>query len=462
METQSSLMQLFMRLGLNSSGPDGASGGLMSLDGEGFNSVYDEIIQGLPGNQALSDDGALSALSALPEGMAAEAELSQFAESAAPEISPAQLQTLPMGGQVLPLDDLDPALAIKPESLRSEGLDKERQDKLAPLLQAMRAGQSGAEDNNVLATDDSGMIADDSAIEYRQQMVSSIFQSAGQLNNQLIQSPQLNHAQASSQISAQINSQGRPDLRSQLNANINGGNTQAMDAEQVGDNPDADRFLGADGLQTSVSNNAAPKPMQDLAAQLNPQQGQNTQAAAPAAQLTSAEAQLANQEAEGLLEDDMQQFNELEQQRELKADVEKSLQLNKGQQAWGDAISERITMAAAKDVQKATIHLDPPELGALELKLEVNEDRQTQVQVQVQNPQVKEALESSAVRLREMLEKEGLQLANLDVSDQSQQQGQSQDQSEQNGDGFLTESEVDEIEQGTVVKTSDSLLDTYV
>jgi flagellar hook-length control protein FliK len=120
-------------------------------------------------------------------------------------------------------------------------------------------------------------------------------------------------------------------------------------------------------------------------------------------------------------------------------------------------------MAAEKDIQQATIHLDPPELGAMELKLEVNEERQTQVQVQVQNPQVKEALESSATRLREMLEKEGLQLANLDVSDQSQQQQQGDsDSSSQGGDGFMTNGDEDEVEVTPTIRVSDSLLDTYV
>jgi flagellar hook-length control protein FliK len=94
---------------------------------------------------------------------------------------------------------------------------------------------------------------------------------------------------------------------------------------------------------------------------------------------------------------------------------EQTLKLTKSQQAWGDALSERISMNAAKNIKQVTIHLDPPELGTLELKLQVKEDQQTQVMVQVQNPQVKEALESSAQRLRDMLAAQGMELAELDV-----------------------------------------------
>lgn len=94
---------------------------------------------------------------------------------------------------------------------------------------------------------------------------------------------------------------------------------------------------------------------------------------------------------------------------------DQTLKLNKGQQAWGDTLMERITMNVAKDIKQVTIHLDPPELGSLELKMQVKEDQQTQVHVHVQNPQVKEALESSAQRLRDMLANQGLELAEFDV-----------------------------------------------
>jgi hypothetical protein len=146
---------------------------------------------------------------------------------------------------------------------------------------------------------------------------------------------------------------------------------------------------------------------------------------------------------------------------------DQTLKLSKGQQAWGDAITERITMNAAKDIKQVTIHLDPPELGSLELKLQIKDDQQTHVQVQVQNPQVKEALESSAQRLREMLASQGLELSEFDVQtdsgrgEQSPYDSDDQDQGlSQNSDtsSHLTEEMSIEIPE----YKNNNLLDTFV
>ena len=146
---------------------------------------------------------------------------------------------------------------------------------------------------------------------------------------------------------------------------------------------------------------------------------------------------------------------------------DQTLKLTKGQQAWGDALSERISMNAAKNIKQVTIHLDPPELGSLELKMIIKDDQQTQVQVQVSNPQVKEALESSAHRLREMLASEGLELAEFDVHTGAEQQagGQQQDaeqglaQDQQNSD---TSSLAAEETLNINIPKNNNLLDTFV
>ncbi|MFT4765328.1 MAG: flagellar hook-length control protein FliK, partial [Oleispira sp.] len=146
---------------------------------------------------------------------------------------------------------------------------------------------------------------------------------------------------------------------------------------------------------------------------------------------------------------------------------DQTLKLSKGQQAWGDAITERITMNAAKDIKQVTIHLDPPELGSLELKLQIKDDQQTHVQVQVQNPQVKEALESSAHRLREMLANQGLELSEFDVQADSgrgeqsafgaNEQGQGQSQ-----DSDASDNSAEEISVEIPKAKNNNLLDTFV
>jgi flagellar hook-length control protein FliK len=146
---------------------------------------------------------------------------------------------------------------------------------------------------------------------------------------------------------------------------------------------------------------------------------------------------------------------------------DQTLKLSKGQQAWGDAITARITMNAAQDVKQVTIHLDPPELGTLELKLHVKDDQQTLVQVNVQHPQVKEALESSAHRLREMLADHGLELSEFDVQTDSDRREQLADDSDKNDQGQSQNSDTspqsDEEMSIEIPKAkNNNLLDTFV
>lgn len=447
METQSNLMQLFMSLGTQGGAANASGEGLLGLGKQQFNSVYDEVLQGLQG------DGITETLTQLPI-TATGFELNHDIELSGLLVSEAEMegqsiqQVLPLSGQSLPLaDPVDSGPANELNQFQSKSAA------IFPLAQAIAATSSTSEDGNRQLPKNPGVdqvIEQDSqAVDYRQQVISNI-----------LQATPLAGAGATDKLPAgSAEWKGaRAELRSGM-AQAGKQSTEVIDDTLQGDldTSTEDRFLGAEGVVKSMPTPQGGKVSSEagLSIPASPQP--------VTAQLTSAEAQVNSIESEPLLEDDLQLSAELDQQRELKADVEKSLQLNKGQLAWGDAISERITMAAAKDIQQATIHLDPPELGAMELKLEVNEDRQTQVQVQVQNPQVKEALESSATRLREMLEKEGLQLANLDVSDQSQQQQQGDsDSSSQGGDGFMTNSDEDEVEVTPTIRVSDSLLDTYV
>ena len=146
---------------------------------------------------------------------------------------------------------------------------------------------------------------------------------------------------------------------------------------------------------------------------------------------------------------------------------DQTLKLTKGQQAWGDALTERITMNAAKDIKQVTIHLDPPELGSLELKLHIKDDQQTQVHVQVQNHQVKEALESSAHRLRDMLAGQGLELSEFDVQADSGRGDQSYDSEQRQGEGQAQDSDAsqnagNEISVEIAKPKNNNILDTFV
>jgi flagellar hook-length control protein FliK len=89
-----------------------------------------------------------------------------------------------------------------------------------------------------------------------------------------------------------------------------------------------------------------------------------------------------------------------------------------GQPGATEALSERIMMMRAKNMQIAEIKLNPQELGALEVRIKVVNDV-ANVQFHSPNPSVREALEGQIVRLREMMDGTGLSLGDVGVSDQS-------------------------------------------
>lgn len=87
----------------------------------------------------------------------------------------------------------------------------------------------------------------------------------------------------------------------------------------------------------------------------------------------------------------------------------------------GEQVHERINMMMAKNLKYVDIRLDPPELGKIQIKLTINQD-QASVQFTVNNPQTRDIVEQAMPRLREMLQQQGLQLAQSSVQQESSQQ----------------------------------------
>ncbi|WP_370277147.1 flagellar hook-length control protein FliK [Pontibacterium sp.] len=94
-----------------------------------------------------------------------------------------------------------------------------------------------------------------------------------------------------------------------------------------------------------------------------------------------------------------------------------------GSPAWNQALSERVMVMTAQNNQVAEIQLDPPELGSLKVRLQVGQD---QVSVSFTSPHasVRDAVEQSMPRLREMMEEQGLNLGESSVNDQSSDSGE--------------------------------------
>jgi len=104
------------------------------------------------------------------------------------------------------------------------------------------------------------------------------------------------------------------------------------------------------------------------------------------------------------------------------------------EQFAANALKERVKVMVNGGLSQAVIQLDPEELGAMSIRISMQQD-QLNVQFQVQNPAAKEMLEQAMVKLKDMLEQQGIALNQSDVEQQSQgeqqQTGDEQQQSDQ-------------------------------
>jgi flagellar hook-length control protein FliK len=92
-----------------------------------------------------------------------------------------------------------------------------------------------------------------------------------------------------------------------------------------------------------------------------------------------------------------------------------------GQAEWGDKVMGKLTWLTANKLSVAEIHLTPPDMGPMEVRVQVQQD-QTSITVHAANPAVRDQLELHSHRLRDMLGEQGLNLEKFDVADSSQQQ----------------------------------------
>tara|TARA_B100001094_G_C18196108_1_gene811124 strand:- start:3182 stop:5536 length:2355 start_codon:yes stop_codon:yes gene_type:complete len=85
----------------------------------------------------------------------------------------------------------------------------------------------------------------------------------------------------------------------------------------------------------------------------------------------------------------------------------------------------QIMMMTDRGVTSADLQLDPPELGLIHIRIQM-QGEQTQVQFQVNQVQTRDLLEQSLARLRDLLHQQGFSLTDGQVSQQQQDQQQRQ------------------------------------
>lgn len=97
-----------------------------------------------------------------------------------------------------------------------------------------------------------------------------------------------------------------------------------------------------------------------------------------------------------------------------------------GTPAWDNQVGQKVIWMVGGEEQSATLELNPPDLGPVQVVLNVSNEMAS-VTFSAQQLEVRQALENSLPRLREMMNESGIALGNATVnagSDGSQQQNQ--------------------------------------
>ncbi|MCW8909703.1 MAG: flagellar hook-length control protein FliK [Gammaproteobacteria bacterium] len=131
---------------------------------------------------------------------------------------------------------------------------------------------------------------------------------------------------------------------------------------------------------------------------------------------------------------------------------------------WSQGVSERVAWMVQGNFQNAEIKLNPANLGPLEIKMSITED-QARISFVSAHAPVREALDQAIPRLREMLEQQGLNLADVDVSQYSDSKNEETGEFNHGAGQFMHE-DVDENgsadrQQGVVQISSDSGVNLY-
>lgn len=97
-----------------------------------------------------------------------------------------------------------------------------------------------------------------------------------------------------------------------------------------------------------------------------------------------------------------------------------------GQPGWGQEVSDKLTWMVGNNRQQADLVLNPPQLGRIEVSMIIEGDKVSATFTSA-NIAVREALENSMVRLRDVLADAGVTLGDTHVGAESRQDARSSD-----------------------------------
>lgn len=134
-------------------------------------------------------------------------------------------------------------------------------------------------------------------------------------------------------------------------------------------------------------------------------------------------------------------------------------------QNWSDELSQKIVWFSGRNINAAEMHLNPAELGPIDVKISV-QNEVTTVTFNVNNTSVKDLLESSVVRLREMMEANGVNVGEVNIDADSRgesgQQGAANEQAGFAGAGNDSGEMGEDAHEQTITLKETNLVDYFV
>lgn len=132
---------------------------------------------------------------------------------------------------------------------------------------------------------------------------------------------------------------------------------------------------------------------------------------------------------------------------------------------WNKDLGERIVWMNNRALPAAEINLNPQHLGPVSVRIDMNQD-QASIVFTTQHAAVREAIEASLPKLREMLGEQQLNLANVSIaqhggSEQKQAQAQPQYVNQSNGEVAADGADGNTVVEGERVVVSNGLLNMY-
>jgi len=109
--------------------------------------------------------------------------------------------------------------------------------------------------------------------------------------------------------------------------------------------------------------------------------------------------------------------------------------------SWAQNFSEKIVWLAKSDQQSAQININPPQLGPLQITLQMNGDQASAVFASP-HAEVRQAIENSLPQLREMLSAAGINLGQADVGANLAQQNREAPSQSMNGNRLANENAI--------------------